>query len=263
VLVSSAVLFVLNLRPAGAPTPAHSIQVASVWLDRTDAPSGSAFYLLTLNASNTGSAAWGFDPAFLQVVSNGSRSYMVSGSYNATAVLGGLSIPAGSSRSGIVAFQLPTGEAPARLGYNETRGVGINVGTLPPVSATASRFNYNVRLTVNGGAVAADGWTVVNGSEPWVRSIIANGVILNNSLTFFTGQTVQVNLWFEYLKKPADPNNIKLVSANNDDKFTIVKESSLPITMSGWASQEGVTFLLKVPPGQHVGNLNFSVRFSS
>jgi hypothetical protein len=88
-------------------------------------------------------------------------------------------------------------------------------------------------------------------------------VILNNSLTFFTGQTVQVNLWFEYLRKPADPSSIKLISAKNDDRFSLVNESSLPITMSGWASQAGVTFLLKVPPGQHVGSLNFSVQFSA
>jgi hypothetical protein len=264
VLVSSAGLFVLIFRPVGAPTPAPTIQVASIWLDRTDAPAGSAYYLLTLNISNTGSAVWGFDPGFLQVVSNSSQSYAASGLYNATAVMGEQSIPAGSSRVGIVAFQLPAGEGPTRLAYNDqTRGVSLNVGNLPPVSATASRFNYNVRLTVNGGAVAADGWTVVNGSDPWVRSIIANGVILNNSLTFFTGQTVQVNLWFEYLRKPADPGSIKLVSASNDDKFIVVNESSLPITMSGWASQAGVTFLLRDPPGQHIGNLNFSVRFSS
>jgi len=81
--------------------------------------------------------------------------------------------------------------------------VVVSVSQSPVV---ASQLNYNVHMNVNG--IDVNGWTVdkcptttANGTGPWVCSIITNGVIQNNSLRFLTGQVVQVNLWFEYLKK--------------------------------------------------------------
>lgn len=136
-------------------------------------------------------------------------------------------------------------------------------------TVVASQLNYNVHMFVNG--LNVNGWTVdrcptaeTNGTGPWVCSIITNGVIENNSLTFRTGQTVQVNIWFEYLKKPVDPGTITLESVSAGDGFQIVKvEEPIPFSMTGWGSQSGVVALLKVLPGQHSGSLDMAVRFSA
>jgi hypothetical protein len=133
----------------------------------------------------------------------------------------------------------------------------------------ASQLNYNVHMNVNG--IEVNGWTVdkcptttANGTGPWVCSIVTNGVIQNNSLRFLTGQVVQVNLWFEYLKKPVDPATITLTSVAAGSGFQIIKmEEPVPFSMSGWGSQSGLVLQLKVLPGQHSGSVDMSVRFSA
>jgi hypothetical protein len=144
----------------------------------------------------------------------------------------------------------------------------IVVGSLSQSPVVASQLNYNIHMNVNGFDV--NGWTVdrcptttANGTGPWVCSIITNGVIQNNSLRFLTGQVVQVNLWFEYLKKPVDPTTITLMSVAAGSGFQIIKvEEPVPFSMSGWGSQSGLVLQLRVLPGQHSGSVDMSVRFS-
>lgn len=145
----------------------------------------------------------------------------------------------------------------------------VVVGSSLQSPAVASELNYNVHMNING--LDVNGWTAdrcptttANGTGPWVCSIITNGVIENNSQTFLTGQVVQVNLWFEYLKKPADPATITLQSVAAGNGFQIVKvEEAIPFTMTGWASQSGLVISLKVLPGQHSGSLDMYVLFSA
>ena len=144
----------------------------------------------------------------------------------------------------------------------------IVVASVSQSPVVASQLNYNVHMFVNG--LNVDGWTVdkcptieANGSGPWVCSIITNGVIENNSLTFSSGQVVQVNLWFEYLKKPVDPPTITLQSVAAGNGFQILKvEEPVPFTMTGWGAQSGLVVMLRVLPGQHSGSLDMSVQFS-
>ncbi len=144
----------------------------------------------------------------------------------------------------------------------------VVVGSVSQSPVVASQLNYNVHMNLNG--LDVNGWTVdrcpattSNGTGPWVCSIVANGVIKNNSQTFLTGQVVEVNLWFEYLKKPVDPATITLQSVSSGNGFQIIKvEEPVPFTMTGWASQGGLVLLLRVLPGQHSGSVDIYVRFS-
>ena len=143
------------------------------------------------------------------------------------------------------------------------------VGSTPQPAAVASQLNDNVHIFVNG--LDVNGWTVnqcptttTNGTGPWVCSIITNGVIENNTLTFDTGQMVKVNLWFEYLKKPVDPATITLQSVGAGNGFQIAEVvEPIPLNMTGWGAQSGLVVLLRVLPGQHSGSIDMSVRFSA
>lgn len=145
----------------------------------------------------------------------------------------------------------------------------VAVATVSQTPVVASQLNYNLHMNVNG--LDVNGWTVdscptapSNGTGPWVCSIITNGVIENNSLTFRTGQLVQANIWFEYLKKPIDPATITLRSVSVGNGFQIVNvQQAIPFTMTGWGSQSGLVLLLKVLPGQHSGSIDMYVRFSA
>jgi len=128
-------------------------------------------------------------------------------------------------------------------------------------------FNFNVHMYVNG--LNVNGWTVsscpaslANGT--WVCSLILNGVVENSTLTFRSGQKVLVNLWFEYLKKPADPNTITLRSVSAGTGFQIDNVAEkLPFNMTGWGDQEGLVVLLQVLPGARAGSIDMSVEFGA
>ncbi|MDA4127753.1 MAG: hypothetical protein OK452_11230 [Thaumarchaeota archaeon] len=256
-LVFGALVVELSLtRPSGSE---QSIKVTKVYLDRVDAPSSMSYYLMDVNASNTASTAWHFDPSFLVATSNSSATFPSNGSYNGTALLGMAEIAPQQHLIGKVAFEMQANEGPTKLSYSDSKGgVTFQVTNIPAVSAVASLFNYNAHMSVNGTGptVQGQGWGF--------GSMIMNGVIENNTLVFFTGEKVQINLWFEYLKRPVDPATITIQSVTAGGGFQVLgADKPVPFTMTGWGSQAGLVLLLKVPQGQHTGSIDLSVSVSA
>jgi hypothetical protein len=257
VLVVGALVVGLSLtRPSGS---GQSIKVTKAYLDRVDAPSTMSYYLMDVNASNTATAAWHFDPTYLTVMSNTSSTFPSNGSYNGTALLGAADIAPRQHLVGKVAFEMPANQGPAKLSYADSKGgVMLQVVDVPAVSAVASLFNYNAHMSVNGTGptVQGQGWGF--------GSMIMNGVIENNTLVFFTGEKVQVNLWFEYLKRPVDPATITIQSVTAGNGFQVLgADKPVPFMMTGWGSQAGLVLLLKVPQGQHTGNIDITIQVSA
>ncbi|MDA4120412.1 MAG: hypothetical protein OK436_07470, partial [Thaumarchaeota archaeon] len=257
VLVLGALVVGLGLtRPSAGQ---QSIKVTKVYLDRVDAPSGMSYYLMDVDASNTAPTAWHFDPAFLAATSNSSATFSSNGSYNGTALLGVADIAPQQHLVGKVAFELPANQGPTKLSYADSKGgVTLQVTNVPSASAVASLFNYNAHMIVNGTGptVQGQGWGF--------GSLIVNGVIENNTLVFFSGEKVQVNLWFEYLKRPVDPATITIQSVTAGSGFQVLgADKPVPFTMTGWGSQAGIVLLLKVLQGQHSGNIDLSVSVSA
>ncbi len=253
VLVVGVLVVGLGLtRPSGSE---QSIKVTKLYLDQVDALSGMSYYVMDVNASNTASTAWHFDPSFLAVTSNSSATFPSNRSYNGTALLSMADIASGQHLLGKVAFEMPANQGPTKLSYSDSQGgVELQDSTIPTVSAVASRLNYNTHLNVNGTGptVQAGGWGF--------GSLIMNGVIENNTLVFFSGQSVQVNLWFEYLKRPVDPATITIQSVTAGNGFQILRvDKPVPFTMTGWGAQAGLVVLLRIPPGQHTGYIDLSI----
>jgi hypothetical protein len=243
----------------GGGSEKQSFNVVRVYEDRVDAPSGMAYYLLEVNASNSGPAAWHFDPSSLTVSSNASTAFSSTSGYNVTGLMREADIASGGHLVGEVAFEMPADQAPSRLSYADSKGgMELRAADVPVVSGVASKFNYNANLSVSGTG------PVVQGNGWGFGSLLMNGVILNDTLTFFTGQTIQVNLWFEYLKRPADPTTITIQSVAASGGFQITNvDQPVPFTMTGWGSQAGLVLLLKVPPGQQTGSIDLSVLVSA
>ncbi|MDE1854113.1 MAG: hypothetical protein KGI38_10285 [Thaumarchaeota archaeon] len=254
-IVASSFFVALSYEGGGSPV----IRVGTVWSDRVDTPETRQVYLMELNLSNTASKSWDFNPVFLVLGSNASLNYSPDGGYNGTRVLGATTIPQGGRLIGYVAFDLPVKEIPSRLSYHDqTAGISLEAASVPEVSAVASKFNYNAYLTVNGTG------PIVQGSGWGFGSVIMNGFIENDTRVFFTGQVVKLDLWFEYLKRPVDPSSITIESVSVENGFQVVGvDTVLPLNMTGWGSQAGIVFLLKVPPGQHTGNIDVAVRISA
>jgi hypothetical protein len=257
VLVVEAV--VVGFGPTKPSTGQQFVKVTRVALDQVDAPSGMSFYVMDINASNNAPTTWHFDPSLLTANTNTSAIFPPNLNYNATVLVGAADIATAQHIVGKVAFEMPANQGPIKLTYADSKGgVALQVTDIPAVSAVASLFNYNAHLNVNGTGptVQAGGWGF--------GSMIMNGVVENNSLVFFTGQKVQVNLWFEYLKRPVDPATITIKSVTAGNGFQILGgDKSLPFTMTGWGSQAGLVLLLKVPLGQHTGNIDLSVQISA
>ena len=100
-----------------SPKGSEQIAVTELWFDGVDAPAGQVYYLLDVNASNSGVHDWLFDPSHLSLTSNTSDVYAPDPGYNETAILGASSIDPGRQILGEVAFGLPTGQSPSKLSY--------------------------------------------------------------------------------------------------------------------------------------------------
>jgi hypothetical protein len=133
-------------------------------------------------------------------------------------------------------------------------------------STLGIRIDSYLQITANGIPVAAGGWTVSScpATNRWVCSLILNGVVLNTTTVVFPGQTVQVNLWIEYLKGSADPQTVTLRAVTIGDGFQMTKAvGPIPQNMTGWASQGGLTLYLRVLDGAQSGKISVSERFSA
>lgn len=277
----------------GQSKPSSQIRVESLWSDQVDAPPNEVVYVLSLNVSNSGTTSLSFNPGSLRLISNVSRAYTIYNSYNTTSIMSESSVQPGSQAKGQVPFLLPADESPSKLQYgNQSAGANIGITPIPRVSAVAYRFNMNAAITANNIPVASGGWTqsecpttTVNGTGPWICSLILNGVVLNTltdfscpfpggedcvySVVLFTGQVVEVNLWCEYLKKPADPQTVTLQSVAAGNGFQLLNVTgTLPLSLSGTAlynpnGQGGVDVYLRVLSGNHDGRINVSEWFSA
>lgn len=259
------------------PEPSPRIQIAGVSLDTVSSPVGYSYYLLVVNASNFGTVGWTFDPAHLQLTSNASRAYSALSTYAWASTLAGSDVAPGASTQGEVVFELPAHEGPARLRYDDpASGISLEVVNVPQPSSFAVRFNYNLQLTVNGIPVSPGGWTAsrcsgvgANGTAPWICSLVLNGIVLNETIAndtvvVFSGRTVQVNLWFEYLRKPADPQTVTLQTVAAGEGFELVRVvGAVPQSLTGWGSQGGLTLYLKVGRTQGLGRIAVSEQFSA
>ncbi len=263
-LIFSAAVLSVELRTLSPSDGGRRIQVERVALDDVDAPAGATYYVILLDVTNSGTEAWRFDPGFLRLSSNGSETYAVDANYSVVPPLVAATVLPGGSLAGSVTFELPNGQGPTSLGYRDpVLSVGPEVGKVPAVTAIASVLNQVVQLTINGGNVS--GWAVgtVNGTGHWVTSVVSTGLVLNSSQVFFTDDRVQVSLWFEYLKKPSDPNVIILQALSNDQGFRILSvEPAPPVVMKGWGYEVGFDVVLQVPPGHHSATLDIEVQFS-
>ena len=262
ILLTSASILALDFTQKASP----EIQIAKVWSDRVDAPSGMLYYLVDVNASNISPTVWHLDPSLFAVTSNASLTYPSTVCYNETALLGKSDIAPGQHVTGEVAFEMPANQQPSKLNYADSvRGITIVVYDIPPVSGVATRFDPHVHYLLNGTS--------------WANTITTVATIANDSRSyvFFTGQKIYVSFAFYYYKRPIDPSTIAITSVTNDDGFPVSgvqamttshafvvtnAYSPLPIAMTGYGSNAVVVLLVTVPPGRQFGVLHFTVQFA-
>lgn len=258
--------------------------VVRAWSDGVDAPPGSTFYLLDINATDSGPSVWHLDPSLFSLTSNGTRSYAPEANYSALALMGREDIQPGHHVSGEVAFLLPADEAPSTLNYNGGGTVSVQPVGVPPVSGEASRYDPSVHFRLEGastqsGAITEDGvtaWAAISNNSDALTFFGGETGYRNYSFVFFTGQEITVSFFFYYYKVPDAPNSLRIDSVASDDGYSVsnvlawqtsflgnAQGSALPATLTGYGSSAAVTLEVAVPPGPQSGVLHFTVQFSS
>lgn len=258
-----------------------SVEVAKVWSDKVDAPSGMIYYLLDVNASNQGTETWHFNPSFFDLISNESGVYSAAANYTALPVLGVSDIASGQHAIGELVFELPANQGPLSLDYKDSmNGIVISASSVPSVTGIATKFDPSVHYSFNGTSAssAIATWAGITnqsnaltffGEEPGYR---------NYGFVFFTGQRIYVTFSFYYYKFPYDPNTIAVRAITSDDGYEISNVLAwsgytgipgsnvghpLPAYLTGYGAEVSVTLLATVPAGQPSGVLHFTVQWSS
>ncbi len=245
-----------------ATTSTHLIAIDKVAIDLVDAPTGSVDYVILTNESNSGKETWHVNSTSFEVVSNRSSVYMTSGTNSPSGSNGPTAIPAGQRRMIELLFQLPIGQSPVQLIYND-QTIGTKTAiAVPTASGWLSKFNFISDVTKTG-------------SGNYVIGIIAYAIVLNTTYpsfpggdriqyTFLTGDRFTVGIQLQYYKQPADPASIMVTSVANSDGFTVVSvKPSLPVTMTGWGSKATIAVTLLAPNESYSGGLHFVVGFQS
>jgi len=248
--------------------PTKDIEVVKVWSDDVDAPAGMVYYLLDINATNTGTNVWSFEPSLFTLTSNSSIGYQWVPNYNETPLLTGSNLGAGGRVDGEVVFELPRNQSPSTLSYSDPAGVRLELDSIPPVTGVASRFDPVLHYTFNG----SDSWGVALDTWGQIDNFSTPGYV------FFTGQKILASFSFTYLKRPSDPNTIVVESVTNDNgfpEFEVLAQPTalgsvatgadypLPVSMVGHGASVAVILILTVPPGPQHGPLSFTIQWGT
>ena len=274
-----AAFFAASKQPM--PAPHLRIQVAKVWSDSVDSPSGMVYYLLDVNASNNGPGTWHFHSEHLALTSNTSSSYSAATGYASSQSLGTIDIGSGQQIVGEVAFELPMDQKPVSLAYTDaTNAISLATNTIPEVSGIATKFDPSVHYVFTGTAAssAIATWAAITNQTNALAFFGGESGYRNYNFVFFTGQHIYVTLTFYYYKYPYDPNTITLRAVTSNDGYIITdlvawptpsgfpgsnEAHPLPANLTGYGAETSVTLLVTVPPGHPSGVLHFTVQWSS
>jgi hypothetical protein len=239
------------------------------------------YYLLTVNASDSGSSVWNLNPSFLSLTTASSGPYEPVANYSVVALMGNTTVSPGEHTMGRVAFELPAGQTPSTLTYSDSKGgVSIEAQGMPGISGVASRFDPSVHFTLNGTSWAntITTWAAITNQTNALAFFGGEANYKNSSFIFFTGQRISVTFAFYYYRLPSYPETIAVRAITSSDGYQVSDvlawqetfgfsgyntPSPLPETMTGYGSNLEVTLLATVPPGPQPGVLHFTVQFGA
>jgi Domain of unknown function (DUF4352) len=280
VLLVVFAVFVGLVKLGPTPSPVEQVRVLKVWQDTVDAPAGMAYYLLDVNASNSGPDPWPLDPSLFSLTTNGSLAFHPSLNYAWIDLLSNSTVLPDGSATGEVAFELPAAQSPSVLKYADPAGREVaQTSDIPAVSGIATRFDPSVHFVLTGTSWAAtvETWAAIINQSSGLAYFGGEPVDRNNTFLFFTGQGIGVTFFFDYFKRPSDPTTISVQSITNDDGFPVSDVMAmqtqfgftgystphpLPVNMTGYGANASVTLLVNVPAGHQDGVLHFTVQFS-
>jgi Domain of unknown function (DUF4352) len=267
--------------PFSSSSSSDRIQVEKVWMDNVDSANGQAYYLVDVNASNSGLDIWRLNPAYFSLSSNNSATYEPSQNYSETSVLQNSTIGPEQQTSGEVVFQLPATQSPSKLTYSDpTNGVQAQTSFIPAVSATATKFDPSVHFVLTGAPWAphVETWAAITNQTSGLAFFGGEDIYKDNTFVFFSGQKIGVTFFFDYFKTPTDPTTISVQSVTNQDGYQLSELAALqtdfgfngyrlphplPVNMMGYGSNADLTLLVTVPQGHLSGVLHFTVQFSA
>jgi len=281
VLIAGEFVFEERLGLPVAGRGSRAVKVDRVYLDAVDAPSGMVYFLAEVNASNSDSVVWHFDPSLFTATSNTSATYPSVSAYNMTVLLGKAELAQGQRLVGFVAFEMPLGQGVTKLAYDDVAGgVSLRAVEVPAVSGVATRFDPSVHFMLNGTSWAStiETWAAITNQTSGLAFFGGEKMYKNNTFVFFTGQKIGVTFFFDYFKRPSDPTTIYVRSITNKDGFAVSdvlasqttfgfasygQPHPLPVNMTGYGANAIVTLVVTVPQGRVTGVLHFTVQFSS
>lgn len=232
----------------GNVSNAQSVKVTQVAEDDS-APAGTTFYLLTIDASYSGTGSWDFNPLFLQLVSINSSVYSLTFSLSFKNLISAVTLSNGQHTSGQVVFQLPSDQKPAKLDYNDNiNNIKVEVATIPAVSSWVSQF-----LVVD-----------VNSTTPNGITVDTLATVQNDSIYYYTGERVAIQVAIFYVPFVGEPSQITLASITNSNGLSMSStQPMLPTTVSGGTQETDVTVFMVAPSQSFSGDVHLNLQFST
>jgi hypothetical protein len=233
-----------------SPSSPYSVVVTSVALDTIDAPSGSSYYVLTVDAAYSGSGSWDVHPSDFQLVSNSSATFHEIVMLDDNDLLQDVTIPNGQHDIGHLWFRLPNGQAPSKLEYVDSlSNVNVEVTGISQVTSWISSISFaEVKL-----------------QNPSNLSVFVYGTIQNRNTFYYTGDTITAKIAITYIAvQGVNPSSIIVTSITASDQgFSLSSVSpSPPVAIVGNGQEVDITVGVVVPSYCYSGNLHLLVTVS-
>jgi len=227
------------------PSSPYSIQVTKVVIDQTS--NRSSYYILSIDASYSGSANWHVYPDKFQLVTSSSSVYGTTFTLSESNPLRDVILSNGQHNVGQVAFEVPSGQTPSKVEYIDlVSNIKVESNSVPQISSWVSSV-YSVKISLQ--------------NPPNRSYVVARGTIQNPKTCYYTGDIISVKVFITYI----GVNPISLISITDSDKgFTIQNvQPSLPVSVPGNGQEVSLIVNVVAPSSSYSGDLHLIVTVSS
>lgn len=223
----------------------YSIQVTKVAVDQTS--NSSLYYILSIDASYSGSANWHVYPGKFQLVTSSLSVYGTTFTSSESNPLREVILSNGQHNVGQVAFNVPNGQTPSKVEYiDQVSNIKVESNPVPQISSWVS-YVYSAEISLQ---------------SPKQSFVIASGTIQNlGTRYYYTGDIISVKVSITYI----GANPISVTSITDSDKgFTIQNiQPSLPVNVPGNGQQVSLIVNVIAPPSSYSGALHLIITVSS
>jgi hypothetical protein len=234
--------------------PSYGLQVTRVIVAQGAQTNG---YILSVDASFSGRGTWAVNPADFELVSVASTVFALSpGNFLAgmTSPLTPVVLASGQHAAGQLAFQIPTGQTPAKLEYlNQSASINVSSQGMPPISSYVCK-TPDPQVTLSTSSASGSNVAYEQGVSPNA---------FTNPPYYLSGDSLTYTILASQAFGLRGSQNLSVTAVNTNSSGVTISgiRPTLPASMSSalYGQARSVNVTVSTPSTECISSLNLQV----